>query len=130
MWESRGVSVEEYERRVRAHFDEYGLGERIIFHVEESIAMQWDGPIHALFIDGDHSTPSVKADIEKWVPFVPVGGVVLFHDCTTWASVKQAIDETMRVIEYVGDGTKDRLVIPAWEELAGGGSLCVFRRRK
>ena len=117
MWIPRGISAEEYERRVRAHFDYYDLGERINFHVEESIAMEWDKPIHVLFLDGDHGTPSVKADIEKWTPFVPVGGVALFHDCTTWTSVKQAIDEVMR--------TSD-----AWEELEGGGSLCVFRRRR
>ena len=116
MWIPRGVPVPEYERRVRAHFDSYNLGERIIFHVEDSITMEWDEPIHVLFIDGDHSYPAVKADIEKWTPFVPVGGVVLFHDCTDHAGVTRAVGEMIR--------TDD-----AWEELDGGGSLCVFRRR-
>ena len=82
----------------------------------EQPAVSVDGN-RVLFLDGDHSTPSVKADIEKWTPFVPVGCMVLFHDCTTWTSVKQAVDEAMR--------TDD-----AWEELEGGGSLCVFRRKQ
>ena len=119
---SRGVSVEEFARRIRVYFDEYGLGERIVFHVTESVEMDWDGSIHVLFIDGAHDTSSVKADIEKWTPFVPVGGVVLLHDCVPCSghpltSIKRAVDELMRT-----DDT--------WEELDGGGSLCVFRRAK
>lgn len=117
MWMPRGISVEEYERKVRGHFDRYDLGERITFHVEDSVAVEWDEPIHVLFIDGAHDYPSVKADIEKWAPFVPVGGVMLFHDCTDHAGVKRAVNEIMRADD-------------AWKELDGGGSLCVFRRRK
>ena len=63
MWMPRGISVEEYKRKVRAHFDHYNLGERITFHVEDSVAVEWDEPIHVLFVDGDHSYPSVKADM-------------------------------------------------------------------
>lgn len=117
MWVARGISIEEYERKVRVRFDEYDLGERIEFHVEDSIAMEWDEPIHVLFIDGDHSYPAVTADIEKWTPFVPVGCVTLFHDCTNHAGVKQAVNKWVRSDD-------------AWEELEGGGSLCVFRREK
>jgi len=120
MWIPRGISAEEYERKVRAHFDHYDLGERIIFHVEDSVTMEWDAPIHVLFIDGEHSYPSVKADIEKWTPFVPVGCVVLFHDCADHAGVKRAVNEMTRPDD-------------AWEELDGGegdSSLCVFRRCK
>lgn len=38
-------------------------------------------PIDLLFIDGDHTFEGVKADIDNWIKFVPVGGVVAFHDC-------------------------------------------------
>jgi len=120
MWIPRGISVQEYERKVRKWFAEYGLSERIEFHVEDSLTMEWDEPIHVLFIDGEHSYPSVKADIEKWTPFVPVGGVVIFHDCTSHAGVGRAVNEGMRTDT-------------AWEELDGGegdSSLCVFRRVK
>lgn len=131
MWIPRGIPVKEYERKVRARFDEYGLGERINFHIEDSVAVEWDEPIHVLFIDGDHSYPAVKADIEKWTPFVPVGGVVIFHDCTDHQGVKRAVDEMMSVVEYLSD--VDPVIEPDWEELDGGegnSSLCVFRRRK
>ena len=117
MWEPRGISVGEYERRVRARFDEYDLRERIEFHLKDSVAMEWDEPIHVLFIDGAHDYQSVTADIEKWMPFVPVGCVTLFHDCTNHAGVKQAVNKWVRSDD-------------AWEELEGGGSLCVFRRMR
>lgn len=42
---------------------------------------QWSrGEIDLLFIDGDHSYEGVKADIDTWVPYVAIGGVVAFHD--------------------------------------------------
>ena len=120
MWIARGISIEEYERKVRARFAEYNVSDRINLHVENSITMEWDGPIHVLFIDGAHDYRSVTADIEKWTPFVPVGCVVIFHDCTDHQGVKRAVNEWMRSDD-------------AWEELDGGegkSSLCVFRRRK
>jgi hypothetical protein len=133
MWVARGISVEEYERKVRGRFADYDVSDRIDFHVEDSIAMEWDGPIHVLFIDGDHSYPTVKADIEKWTLFVPVGCVVIFHDCTDHDGVKRAVNEGMRTGTYIGDGADYRSVTFDWEELDGGegkSSLCVFRRVK
>jgi len=40
----------------------------------------WTAPIDLLLIDGDHHYETVAADIANWVPHVPVGGLVLFHD--------------------------------------------------
>ena len=40
-------------------------------------------PIDLLFIDGDHSYEGVKADWDRFVPFVKPFGVVIFHD-TLW----------------------------------------------
>lgn len=36
--------------------------------------------IDFLFIDGDHSYEGVKADYEKYSPFVRKGGLIAFHD--------------------------------------------------
>ncbi len=40
----------------------------------------WSEPIRLLFIDGDHSYEASKLDFESWSPFVPVGGLIAFHD--------------------------------------------------
>lgn len=66
---------------------EIGYGERTIPIRANSNTYQWDGgPIDLLFVDGDHSTESVRADIEHFVKFIPVGGVVAFHDCANTAN--------------------------------------------
>ena len=49
----------------------------------------WSDTIRLLFIDGDHSYEASKLDFECWSPFVPVGGLVLFHDIGAWHGVTQ-----------------------------------------
>lgn len=66
---------------------EAGYGGRTNPIRANSNTFQWDGgPIDLLFIDGDHSTESVRADIDAFVKFVKVGGVVAFHDCANTAN--------------------------------------------
>lgn len=40
----------------------------------------WSKTIDFLFIDAGHDEINVKADCEKWIPFVRSGGYVSFHD--------------------------------------------------
>ena len=40
----------------------------------------WPASYDVLFIDGDHSTLGVLADLRRFVPYVAAGGVVLCHD--------------------------------------------------
>ena len=48
----------------------------------ETAGKMWEqGAIDLLFIDGDHAYEGVKRDIGAWIRFVPVGGIVIFHDC-------------------------------------------------
>lgn len=44
------------------------------------VVSTWKAPIDLLFIDGDHSYPTVRADFDQWVPHVRPGGVILLHD--------------------------------------------------
>ena len=44
------------------------------------VALRWANPIDLLFIDGDHSENACLEDWNSWHTFVPVGGVVIFHD--------------------------------------------------
>lgn len=63
------------------------------FSVE--MAKNWNIPIDCLFLDGDHSYESVKSDIDSWIPKVKIGGLVLFHDYSSWPGVTEAVDEVI-----------------------------------
>lgn len=55
-------------------------------------------PLDLIYVDGSHSDPGVRADIEAWSDSVKVGGVMAFHDyCNPLHSVTDAIDEAMIV---------------------------------
>ncbi|MHA2264271.1 MAG: class I SAM-dependent methyltransferase [Candidatus Thorarchaeota archaeon] len=110
------ITLQEYRTKIESWFDKFNVKSRIIFRTEDSVTMPWDNrPIHVLFIDGNHSYESVKADVLKWTPFVPVNGIIIFHDCTTHKSVSKAVNETIGA---------------DWEPIESEfeGSLCVFRR--
>ena len=62
---------------------------------------KWDKSVDLLFIDAGHSYEDCKGDIEKYVPFVKKGGVVLFHDCDeTSPGVVKAVKESFGKVEY------------------------------
>ena len=48
-----------------------------------SLEIDWDKPIDILMIDGSHKYEAVKADYEKYEPFVKNGGLIVMHDVTT-----------------------------------------------
>lgn len=57
----------------------------------------FEDPVHFLFVDTDHSESTVIAELLGWLPLVPPGGVVAFHDYgnahLSWcAGVKRAVD--------------------------------------
>jgi len=47
-----------------------------------------------VFIDGDHDTPAVKADIITWKGMIKPGGLLCGHD-SIWDSVLAAINELL-----------------------------------
>lgn len=88
---------------------------------------EFDGPIHLLFVDGDHHYETVRKDIEGWVPKIPVGGMVLFHDYNPTPhnlkmfpeleGVKRAVDEWAQKARDWG-----------WTRIPAPDSLAAFRR--
>jgi len=52
------------------------------FILGDSKELKWDKPIDILFIDGDHAYEGVKADFERYEPFVKKDGLILMHDVT------------------------------------------------
>ena len=52
------------------------------FHKMKSAKLgeTWNRPIRLLFIDGDHTYPEVKRDLETFLPHLNPGAIVAFHD--------------------------------------------------
>ena len=98
-----GVDIEDSVDR-QALFTTLGLVDRACFVHGEStrVARCWNTPIHCLFIDGNHSLESCRADIAAWAPFVPKGGTIMFHDCDESSpgvvtAVREAFGDTVRL---------------------------------
>jgi predicted O-methyltransferase YrrM len=71
-WASRRV----VERAAKAG------GPTVRWHVarSEHVGRTWSEPVELVFIDGDHSPETCRLDWELFSPWVPAGGVVVFHD--------------------------------------------------
>jgi len=90
---------EDYHRMVKAveYLTKLGVIDRIkiIKGYSVDVAKSFNGEIDMLFIDGNHSYESVKADYESWHPFLRKGGIVAFHDCIMpkYPGVCKVVDE-------------------------------------
>lgn len=49
--------------------------------LKNSLEVEWTLPVKMLFIDSDHRYEHVKAEWNKYSPFIVKGGWVFFHDC-------------------------------------------------
>ena len=81
----------------------------------------FEGPVHLLFIDGDHSYKGVMADIDGWTPKIVPGGVVAFHDYAPEPKVaaKHAgIKRAVLIWELEAQ----------WELIPAAGSIRAYRR--
>lgn len=78
------------------------------------IAKKWKGDIRLLFIDSDHSYEGTKRDFHDWTPFVPLEGLVAFHDVGTWDGVTRFYDEL--------------IVAKEWKEVLIKGTIRVVQR--
>lgn len=79
----------------------------------------WDNPISLLFVDAGHDEASIKADCEKWVPYVRPGGVAAFHDYDQPANPESA----HWAVRHYAD-----LHTVGWEKLDYIEGLIIFRK--
>ena len=85
------------------------------------------GPIHLLFIDGDHHYATVKADIENWIPKVALGGGVVFHDFNPLPKDLRKIPHLEGVRRAIVEWTRS---CSNWNRLPAPDSLAAFQRRQ
>lgn len=72
----------------------HGLEENT--HLSETLQHVKDifnGPIDAIFVDGDHSYEGCKQDYEMYSPLVRAGGIIGFHDLALEPGCRRAFDE-------------------------------------
>lgn len=56
------------------------INDKWVFVLGDSKKIEWNRGIDILFIDGDHTYEGVKADYEKYEPFVRSNGIIFLHD--------------------------------------------------
>lgn len=71
----------------------------------EAVKYIADGCLDLVFIDGDHSYESCKADILLWAPKVHKGGIICGHDYKNPAhrGVEKAVTEIIGNVNYDED---------------------------
>lgn len=47
----------------------------------KAVGREWrSGPVHLVFVDGDHTREGCEGDLQAWWPHLVAGGVMAFHD--------------------------------------------------
>jgi len=77
----------------------------------------WVERIDLLFVDGNHLFNSVRADFFGFSPWIPSGGVLVFHDYLKLAGPRRVVDEIVKPSNL-------------WEELGCVQRLIAFRRKR
>jgi predicted O-methyltransferase YrrM len=70
----------DYFETARQKLARYGLGDRVTLLRSNSLEYPWKEPIAILHIDADHEYQAVWNDIQKYIPFLVVDGIVVFDD--------------------------------------------------
>lgn len=92
-WES--WEHQQYEKDVRSKSEKFGSRAIIIKGWTTEAAKQVaDNSLDFVFVDADHSTEAVRADIEAWSPKVKDTGWILGHDIN-WPTVRVVVDELL-----------------------------------
>lgn len=85
---------------------EFGLQNHISLITTTSLLAPLIAEIDILHIDGNHSDKASLIDVEKWVPQVRKGGIIIFDD-VTWGTNENAVkwldDCCIKVAEFQED---------------------------
>jgi predicted O-methyltransferase YrrM len=83
---------------------------RLIPSRTDAAAALWNLPIDFLYVDADHTKPSVRTDLDLWWPHLKTGGLVAGddYDSPLYPGVREAWDE----FEYDNGQHFDRFATP------------------
>lgn len=70
------------EPEFRRNLERAGVSDRVEFHRKwsQDLAPEWDRPLRALWIDGDHSLEGARRDLSLFGPHLAAGGILALHD--------------------------------------------------
>jgi predicted O-methyltransferase YrrM len=86
-------------------------GDSHLDDTRDAVREYFGGQLDFLFIDGDHSAPSVLRDFELYAPLVRSGGLIAFHDIVDgpedlvggvpafWREVRSELDSPSEFVE-------------------------------
>lgn len=84
-----------HEQRVRHGVQPYGGRVHLIKdYTTEAPKLVEDGALDFVFIDADHSTEGVLADIDAWAPKLKPSGWFIGHDID-WPTVRAAVEHRL-----------------------------------
>lgn len=66
-------------------------------------------PLSLVFIDGDHSYPSVSGDFSRVAGWLSSTGVIAFHDCLYHEGVSRVVGEALASGQWVLSGSTNNL---------------------
>ncbi len=99
---------------LREHLAAQALADLVVWAPEEE-PEPWKRASQMLLVDGRHDYASVRADIERYVPALAPGGLLLFHDYADYfPDVQRCVDEL--------------LLDSGFQFVAQAGSLIALRR--
>jgi predicted O-methyltransferase YrrM len=69
------------DRSLERALERYDLRDRATLEIADSRAYPVEpGAYDIVFVDGDHTYDGVRADVERWLPGLAMGGDLLLHD--------------------------------------------------
>lgn len=88
------IDTSEHLRLIEAGYADTGHVIRV-WGDSKIVGKRWPFLVDFLIVDGDHTAPGVRGDIEAWCHHVRPGGIMVFHDYgkNVWPDVKPAVDE-------------------------------------
>jgi len=100
---------------LRTQLVNHELSDLVVCAPEEDAA-PWERTSQLLLVDGQHDYKSARGDVERYVPQLAAGGLLLFHDYADYfPDVQRCVDEL--------------LVDPGFEFVAHVGSLIALMRQ-
>jgi len=74
----------------------FGLSKYWHFVKGDDLLIDWNIPIDHLFIDTSHTYDQTLKELQKFEPWVNVGGIITLHDIVTFPDVLRAINDYLR----------------------------------
>lgn len=96
---------------------------KVNFVMADSKSLKFDDDCHLVFVDGDHTYGGVKGDIDNWVPRIPVGGIIAFHDYQPQERDEKRLEGVKRAVNEWHKGKEVE-----WLVIEKKDSIIVFRR--